>query len=432
MLDIKFIRENKGLIKDLIKDKNIDLDLNELLRIDEEKLELKQKTESLREERNKNADQLKQGLDNKSQLIEKGKFLKSEIAELEQNLDKLTEKYNELMLLVPNIIEKNVPVGKDEDDNVEVKKWGEPTKFNFEFKDHLQLGKDLDIIDTERGVKVSGFRGYFLKNQGTMLHLAVLMFALNKLIEKGFTPLITPNLVRKFALTGSGHFPFGKDEIYQVANPGRLEDGSEKEDTFLVGTSEPALLAYKANEIIDEKELPLKLCGYSQCYRSEIGSYGKDTKGVYRVHEFTKVEQVIICKNDFEESMKLFKLLGEVSEEILQELKLPYRVIEVCTGDMGAGKYKMYDIETWMPSKDKYGETHSNSHLAEWQARRLGIKFKDKDGKKQFCHTLNNTAIASPRILIAILENFQNKDGSVDIPEVLQKYMNGQNKIEKK
>jgi seryl-tRNA synthetase len=300
-----------------------------------------------------------------------------------------------------------------------------PTKFGFEIKDHMDLALGLDLIDTEAGVKTSGFRGYYLKNELVLMQYGLFWYALEKLRQKGFTVMQTPTLVREFALVGSGHFPAGRDELYQIADSGRLASGTaqEKEPIYLAGTSEPSLLAYYADKILDEKDLPIKVAGISPCYRSEVGSYSKDLKGVYRVHEFMKVEQVVLCKAQTLEGDQWLENLRGVAEEILQELKLPYRVLNICTGDMGAGKYKMYDIETWMPSLKKYGETHSDSNLTDWQARRLNIRYRDTEGKLKHVYTLNNTAVASPRILIAILENYQQADGSVVIPEVLRKYL---------
>jgi seryl-tRNA synthetase len=241
---------------------------------------------------------------------------------------------------------------------------------------------------------------------------------------------VPPTILREFAFVGSGHFPSGRDELYQIGNPGKLESGEEvKEPLFLTGTAEPSLLAYHAGKILNEKDLPVKMCGISQCYRSEVGSYGKDAKGLYRLHEFMKVEQVVICKNDIEESSKWLEEMREISQEILKDLELPHRVLSICTGDMGLGKYKMYDIETWMPSRDGYGETHSDSNLTDWQARRLGTRYRDKDGNIIYPHMLNNTVIASPRVLIAVLENYQLADGSVTVPKVLQPFLGGLEKI---
>jgi len=241
--------------------------------------------------------------------------------------------------------------------------------------------------------------------------------------EKAFTLMVPPVLVKERALFGSGHFPFGKEEIYQIGNPGKLSEGDQREAQYLAGTSEPSLLAYYADKTLDEKDLPIKMCGVSSCYRSEIGSYGKDTKGVYRIHEFVKVEQVVICKADIIEGDQWLETLREIAQEMLMDLKLPHRVLNICTGDMGAGKYKMYDLETWMPARNDYGETHSDSNLTDWQARRLNLRYKTADGKTKFAYTLNNTVIASPRILIAILENYQQQDGSVIVPEVLRPYV---------
>jgi len=426
MLDINFIIENQKKVKEVIKDKGLDLDLDKLLKIDKKRRQLIQDVEKIREERNNIANQLKDPKKRTDQLVKQGKKIKDEMTKADADLKPILDEFNKLMLKVPNVYSEDTPIGPDETANKEVKKSGKIPKFSFKIKNHIELGKDLDIIDLDRGVKVHGFRGYFLKNQGAQLHLAVLMYTWNKLIAKGFTPMIPPTIVKETALEGSGFFPFVNEEVFQIANPGRLESGQEEKDPlFLAGTSEPSLLTYRANEILEEKELPIKYCGFSQCYRSEVGSYGKDTKGLYRVHEFTKIEQVILIKASIDQGLKELEELRKISEEILEDLKLPYHTVQVCTGDMGAGKYKMYDIETWMPSREKYSETHSDSYLTDWQTRRLNLKYKDKTGKIQYCHALNNTGIASPRILIAILENFQQKDGSIVIPEVLRPYMNG-------
>lgn len=420
MLDINFIRENKAKVAQTIIDKDIDLNLEYLLEIDKKRRTIKSEIDDLREKRNEITDQIKQGKKDEK-LIKNGQEIKKLLSELEERFRKIKNEYNRLMMYVPQIPSEDTPIGKDENDNKVIKIKGKKTKFGFKPKDHIELGKMLDILDLERGVKVSGFRGYFLKNEGVLLHLAILWFALMKLIKKGFVPMIPPTLAKDYSLYGTGWFPFDADNIYKVIPAGKLKlDERKEEGTNLVGTAEVSLCGYYSDEILQEEDLPVKLCGYSQCYRSEIGSYGKDTRGLYRMHEFAKVEQVILCKNDFKESDKWFENLKEVAKEILDDLKLPHRVIQMCTGEMGAGKYKMYDIETWMPARKAYGETHSCSNLGDWQARRMNIRYKDKDGKVSFVHTLNNTAIASPRILIAILENYQQKDGSVKIPKVLQ------------
>jgi seryl-tRNA synthetase len=422
MLDIKFIRENAEKMKEVCKNKNLDsMDIDRILSLDGKRRKLISQTEELR------ARQKKLG---RNEII-KAKELKEKRKPLEEELDEKEKEYEELMLKMPNVYSERTPIGADDSFNKEIYRWGKIPEFDFPIKDHLQIGKDLDLIDIEKGVKTSGFRGYYLRNEAAFLQFALMQFALEKLRRKGFTIMIPPIILREFALVGSGHFPYGKDEVYQIANPGRLSDGKEmKEKFYLGGTSESALLAYYADTILEEKDLPIKLAGFSPCYRSEVGSYGKDAKGLYRLHEFMKIEQVVLCQADLEKSSCLFEEMSKNAQEILKDLELPYRILQICSGDMGAGKYEMQDIETWMPSRNSYGETHSDSNLTDWQARRLNIKYKTKDRDKKFAYTLNNTMIASPRILIAILENHQQKDGSVKIPKVLEKYL-GFNVIKK-
>lgn len=436
MLDIKFIRDNVDKVKQAIADKRVDLDLDRLLDLDAQRRTVLAEVENLQSTKNAfNKELPTLAEDEKKAKILEMQELDSRQTGLKEQLRAIEAEFNELMLYVPNIPSPESPVGKDDTENVPWSYWSEgtgkvdpkdtekvalvPKKFDFEPKDHVALGTSLDLVDFDRGVEVSGFRGYYLKNEAVIMQNALFMHAIKKLREKGFTLMQTPTLVREFALIGSGHFPAGKAEVYQVGNAAKLEDET-KEQTYLAGTSEPSLIAYYANQIIDESDLPIKLVGISPCYRSEVGSYGKDAKGLYRVHEFQKVEQVIICKADIYESEKWLEALREVSEELLQDLKLSYRVLNICTGDMGPGKYKMYDIETWMPGRDNYGETHSDSNLTDWQARRLNIRYRGADGQIRFAYTLNNTAFASPRILIAILENYQQADGSVAVPEILQ------------
>lgn len=421
MLDIKFIRENKEAVEEAIKNKNIDLDVERLLSLDETRRELITKIENAR------AQQKKLGREN----IEEAKKLKEEQKTLDIELQEIDVQYDELMIKVPTVPSPDTPIGKNSDDNVEVLKWGEIPKFDFEPKDHIQLGKDLDILDLERGTKVGGYRGYYLKNEGAQLVMAVMLYAFNKMVSKGYTPMIVPTLVREFALFGSGYFSGKeydgeKDEIYQVANKDKEVDGSQsKEKKFLLGTAEPSLLAYYSSEILKEENLPMRFCGFSQCYRSEIGSYGKDTKGIYRVHEFMKVEQVVFAPADIEVANKIQEEMMGVSRELHEDLGLPYRLLQICTGDMSSGKYRAFDIEAWMPGLNRWGETGSASNFLDWQSRRLNVRYIDKDGKHKFAYLLNNTALASPRTFIAILENCQQKDGSVKIPEVLRPYMGG-------
>ncbi|MCC7356044.1 MAG: serine--tRNA ligase [Candidatus Doudnabacteria bacterium] len=443
MLDIKYIRDNEDVIKKAITDKRLSFNLDELLEVDAHRRELLAEVEGL--QATKNA--VSKEIPKLSEAEKKGKILEMQEIDTRQTeqkaiLREVDQRYHALLLQVPNIPAPEAPIGPDESGNVPWSYWSPatghvdpkdtgkvaevPTKFEFEIKDHLALGQDLDLIDIEAGVKTSGFRGYYLKNQAVMLQQALIQHALKKLQQKGFTLFAPPTMVREFALVGSGHFPAGREEIYQIANSGEVEAGVEnsaKESMYLVGTSEASLLAYYADKVFEEKDLPITVSGVSACYRSEVGSYGKDARGLYRIHEFQKVEQMVICKADIAESDKWLEALRETAEEILQDLKLPYRVLNICTGDMGAGKYKMYDIETWMPSRNGYGETHSDSSFTDWQARRINIRYKDSEGNMKFAYTLNNTAIASPRILIPLLENYQQADGSVVVPEVLRPYV---------
>lgn len=395
MLDIAFIRENLEVCKKAAKNKNRDVDWDGLVALDDARRELIGKIEALRAKRNE------------------GQNVKNELKPLESKLREVQEKFNFLMLTVPNVPDESVPVGRDASGNVEVRKWGHVPKFSFEPKDHIELAKSLDLIDFSRGAKVGGTRAYFLKNEAAQLEFAVLFYAFQKLIKKGFTPVIAPSLVKEFAFFGNGQFPWGRDEVYRI----------EKDDVYLAGTAEVPVTAYLSDEILSESDLPKKFVAFSPCFRREAGSYGKDVKGVYRLHQFNKIEQVIIAKNDMNTSLTLLEELLVNSEEILQDLELPYRVMLMCTGDMGEPQVKKYDIETWMPGRKAYGETMSDSFMGDFQARRLKIRYKAKDGKTVFAHTLNNTAIASPRILVALLENYQQKDGSIIIPKVLQPYL---------
>lgn len=412
MLDIKFIRENLDICKKAARDKNREVEWDKLLALDSKRRTLIGKIEALRKERNI----ISKSADNR----QKGKAIKDELKEYEEQLRSTELEFSALLLTVPNIPSEDTPVGKDETGNVQIKTWGELPKLDYQPKDHIELAKSLDLIDFERGAKVGGFRAYFLKNEGALLELAVLMYAFGKLVKKGYVPLIAPSLVKEFTLIGNGQFPWGKEEVYHL----------EKDDLYLAGTAEVPVTAYFAGEMLAEKDLPKKFVAFSPCFRREAGSYGKDAKGAYRLHQFNKIEQVIISINNLNNSFTLHEELLTNAEEILQDLKLPYRVMLMCTGEMGEPQVKKYDIETWMPGRPSassrlgnYGETMSNSIMGDFQARRLKIKYKTKDGETKYCHTLNNTAVASPRILIAILENYQRKDGSVKVPDVLQSFV---------
>lgn len=419
MLDIKFIRENPDKVTKGVRDKGVEVDISHLLEIDSKYRELSQAVQKLREERNENTSQIK-GKPTDEQLA-KGREIKERLAKEEHVLIAVEEELNELLAKVPNLPLPQVPVGKNEGDNVEVRKWGEPKKFDFTPKDHLELGTNLGILDFKTGAKVSGSQFYFLYAEGVLLELALIQYAMDMLSREGFTPVITPDLAKSRYYLGTGYMPKGNEaQTYKI----------EEEDLGLIATAEVTLAGKHADEAIPESSLPLKYVGYSHCFRKEEGAYGKYSKGLYRVHEFTKAEMFIYCKP--EDSEKMHEYILEMEEKIYQSLGLAYRVLEMCTGDLGAMAARKFDIEAWMPSRDEYGEVTSTSNCTDYQARNLNIKYKTKDGKNEFVHMLNGTAIATSRTPLAILENYQQADGSVLIPEVLQKYMMGIERIEKK
>jgi len=398
MLSIEFIRQNKEKVKEAAKNKNREVNLEKILELDDLRLELTHKIQKLREERNQIAKKPHSAQNNQG--FVRGRKIKEELKKLEEQLAINNQQLNKLLSYVPNVPLDEVPIGKDATGNKAIKKWGEIPKMDFTPKSHIELGKSLDLFNLERGAKVSGFRGYFLINELARLHFALLFY----------TPIIAPAVIKGFVHFGAAQFPWSEQDVY------KLND----DDAYLAGTAEQPVTAYFSNEILNEKDLPKKFVAFSPCFRKEAGAYGKDTKGLYRLHEFWKVEQVIIGKNNVQEAKKLHEELQKNSEEILQDLELPYRVLLMCTGDMGEPQIKKYDTETWMPSRNAYGETMSNSIMGDFQTRRLNIKYRKPDGKTEFCFSLNNTALASPRILIALLENYQQKDGSVLIPKVLQ------------
>lgn len=432
MLDIQFIRANKDAVALAIQNKNLSLDLDALLVKDQERIALLQEIEELKSLKNDINDLIQQAKtpEERAEIIVKGKEIKTKLEEKEPFFTAIKDEFAVFMTQVPNIVSPDTPVAKNDAGNVEVMTWGEKPTFDFTPRTHMDLGEMLDVIDFDRGAKVSGYRGYYLKNEGTLLVMGLMLYAIQKMVSRGYAPMIPPTLVKGFPLFGSGYFKGMEydgsvDEIYQVATSDKESDGSvSKESKFLVGTAEPSLLAYYSGEVLDAAELPLRLAGFSQCYRSEIGSYGKDTKGMYRVHEFFKVEQVVIAEADIDAVDKLQEEMIGISEEMHRELGLPYRKIQICTGDMSAGKYRAFDLEAWMPGMDRYGETGSASNFLDWQSRRLDVKYKDaKTGERKHAYMLNNTALPSPRILIAILENYQRADGSVVVPEVLRPFV---------
>lgn len=442
MLDIKFIRENVEKVKQTTVDKRMACDVDRLIAVDKRRRELQVELDALRTQvresgqrvgllRNAKSEWYKRAIaDGKSDADIKAEAdkvqaqladVKPKIKKLEEEEGPVLEEFDRLMLTVPQPADRDVPIGKDETENVELRKVGEPRKFEFQPKDHVTLGTELDIIDIEGGVKLAGSRNYILKGDGALLHQAVLRFAQDLILQRGFTLLVVPVLVKEEVMYGTGYFPGGRDQAYLC----------ERDDMSLVGTAEVPLTAYHFDEILKESDLPIKLCASSTCFRREAGAGGKDTHGLYRIHLFDKVEQVIICRNDVEESKRFHAEILQNAEDVMQALGLAYRVVNVCTGDLGIGQVQKFDIETWMPSRDSYGETHSASRFYEFQARRLKMRYRDCAKKNHFCHTLNNTVVASPRVLIPILELYQNEDGTVTIPDVLRPYMSGKERIEK-
>ncbi len=415
MLDLKFIRENVEAVRKGAQRKRIQAPLDRLLQVDREYREVQTRLEELRHRRKEGSKKV--GAAKDSQEGEKLKVQMRELAEelksLESRCGEKEQELRKLQLLIPNVPSAEVPEGASEADNKPVKLWGEPRKFAFEPKDHAALGESLDLIDIPRAAKIAGSRNYFLKREAVLLETAVLQWSLQHMIRKGFVPLAVPLLVRDEAMVGTAYFPGGEEQAYRI----------EKDELNLVGTSEVSVTSYHSDEILSESELPKKYVACSPCFRREAGSYGKDTKGLYRVHQFMKVEQVIVDIADESRSMEHLESITRNSEEVLEALELPYRKVLVCAGDLGVPQIKKYDLETWMPSRNSYGETHSASAFFDYQARRLNLRYRGKDSKVRICHTLNNTVIASPRILIAILENCQREDGSVEIPKVLQPLM---------
>jgi seryl-tRNA synthetase len=416
MLDIKFIREHTDKVRKAIQDKRMGVDLDRLLSMDEHMRKKQVEMEQLQADRNRISKAIasatpaeREGL--KAQVA----TIKPRLEALENETRQLNSEFEQLMLLVPAPARDDVPLGKDDTENVEVKRWGEAPKFDFKTKDHVEIGEALDLFDVERGVKLAGSRSYVLRGWGAQLEAAILRLTVDYLNNKGYTQLSIPVLVKEEAMVGTGYFPVGREQAYLV----------ERDEMVLVGTAEVSLTSYHSGEILKDEQLPLRYFAQSTCFRREAGTYGKDARGLYRVHQFQKVEQVIIGHADTAESDQLHaEILGN-AEAVLQALELPYRVVYVCTGDLGQGQVRKHDIETWMPSRNAYGETHSCSTFYDFQARRLKLRYKDKNGQNLHCYTLNNTAIATPRVLIPFLENHQTADGKVRIPKALQPYLGG-------
>jgi seryl-tRNA synthetase len=417
MIDIKEIRENPQKFKDACEAKKFAVDIDKLVEVDTVLKTIKQKLQDISTDKNRIGKAIPQmSQDEKQPAIAQLSELKLQEARYSEELKTLQPQFDELMQQVPQPADDDVPLGKDDTENTELRKEGEIRQFDFEPKDHVQLGLALGIIDVERGVKLAGTRNYFLKGDGALLHWAVLRFAMDHMVGKDYVPLSVPLLMKDEAMRGTGYYPGSEEQTYRM----------EKDQLNLVGTAEVPLTAYRMGEILDAAELPLRYVALSSCFRREAGAAGKDTYGLYRIHQFDKVEQVVICENSAEQSGKFHEEILANAEAVMKALELPYRVVNVCTGDLGRGQAKKFDIEAWMPSRGGYCETHSASKFYEFQARRMNLRYKDpKTRKNLFCHTLNNTVIASPRILIPIMEFYQNSDGSITIPKVLRPYMNG-------
>jgi len=410
MIDINFIRNNVESVKTAIKNKHMSADIDRLLALDKEIRAIMTITEDMRKNRNdlsKSMGQAKTQND-KDSIIKKVQAIKVDLAEKENKQETLKQEFDLIMLSVPSIPDSDVPVGKTEDDNVELRKTGAPQKFDFVPKDHLEIMKGLNWLETERASKFAGSRSYMLKGDAMLLEMALCRYAVDFLHKRGFVPHSVPVMVKEPAMQGTGYFPIGRDQAYYI----------ETDGLYLVGTSEVSLAAAYMGEMLDLSK-PVKMVGHSTCFRREAGAAGKDTKGLYRVHQFQKVEQLVICKEEDADKLQL-EILKNV-EDMLIELGLSFRVALACTGELGIGQTRKYEVETWMPSRGAYCETHSCSKMGTFQARRLGIKYKEA-GEIKYAHTLNNTAIATPRILIPLIECYQKADASVEIPNVLKKY----------
>lgn len=414
VIDLKLIRENPDAVRAGAARKRIAIDLERLLAKDREARAVQKEADQLRGDQNRRSKEIgKLPPSERSAAAEELKQLKERIKTIEARERELAAEIRGLLLRVPQIPAAEVPDGADESGNVEIRRHGTPAAFPFAPRDHVELLTRNGMLDIERGARVSGSRNFFLKGDSVLLEIAVMRFALDHMIARGFTPFSVPVLVRRDAMEGTAYFPGGEEQAYACKN----------DDLYLIGTSEVPLTSYHAGEILDEGELPKKYVAWSSCFRREAGTYGKDTHGIYRVHQFQKVEQVIVCRADEEESKRWHRAILENSEELLRALEIPYRVLHICTGDLGAAQVEKFDLEAWMPSRQGYGETHSASRFHDYQARRLDLRYRPAEGgPPRFCHTLNNTVVASPRILIAIVENYQEPDGSIRVPRVLVPY----------
>ncbi len=420
MLDLKFIRENPEIVKKVCLNKKVDVDVDAFLELDKERRELLEEVEKIRAEKNKASKKIvsTQDAKEKERIISEMQKADKQEDKLNEDLKKIEEKFQYLLRLFPNIPSDDVPIGESDEDNVVLRQVGEKPNFNFQALDYLTIAKKFDLIDTERAAKISGSRFAFLKREAVLLEFAIVDFVLETLLKENFIPVIPPVMLKSEMAKGTGYFEATDiNEAYYFP----------KDDMFLVGTSEQSLLAMHSGEIFKEDELPKRYVGFSTCFRREAGSYGKDTRGILRVHQFDKLEMFSLCLPD--NSEKELELILSLEETMMKELELPYQVLKICTADLGLPAAKKYDIEAWIESEGKYRETHSCSNCTDFQTRRLNIRYKDKNGKIGFVHAINGTAFAIGRILIAIIENYQQGDGSIKIPKVLQKYLNGKEEI---
>jgi seryl-tRNA synthetase len=415
MLDIKFIRENKDVVAAGAKKKGYDFDVDKLLKVDDTRLEILKVVEEKRAKQNEVSKQIPSASDSeREKLLGEMAVLKSEMQADEDKLKEIMTEWQTLMLGVPNIPDQSVPEGKGEEDNVTQMEWGEKPKFDFEPKDHVELMTSLDMADFERGTKAHGFRGYYLKNDGALLSWAIWNYARDFFLKKNFNPFIAPAIVNKEHFYGTGHLPGDAEDLFQT-----------QDEQYLSGTAEVPMMAYHANEVLKKEDLPARYFAFSPCYRREAGSHGKDVKGLIRVHEFYKWEQLIICEANHEESVKYHEEINRNAEEFIESIGIPYRRTEICTGDLKGAHVKSYDTELWVPKEETYREIASASYYHDFQCRRFNIRYKDADGKNKVAHSLNGTAIPTPRILVSLVENNQTADGRIKIPEVLQSYMGG-------
>ncbi len=413
MLDIKFIRENLELVKLGAQKKQMKVDLDALIALDDTRRALLASVEEKKAKQNTVSREVAttQETEIRNVQIAEMKILKEEIQKEEEKLREVIVKWQELMLQVPNIPDMSVPDGKDDSDNLEVKTWGEKTKFPFTPKSHVDIMTALGIVDFERGTKVHGFRGYYLQRGGARLSWAIWNYAQDFFLKRGFDPLIVPAIVRKSNLYGTGHLPNDAEDVYKT-----------QDEDYLIGTAEVSTMGYYADDVLERSQLPIMWLSFSPCFRREAGSHGKDTKGLIRVHEFFKLEQVILCEASHTESVKWHEWLNQNTEEFIESLGIPYHTVLNCGGDLGQGQVKKYDIELWVPGEEKYREISSASYFHDFQARRFNIRYRDEEGKMRYVHSLNCTAIPSPRILVSLIENFQREDGTVTIPPVLVPY----------